>query len=89
MLRAALHFASAAVALAMLLSLYRLVRGPSLPDRIVALDTLYINTIALVMLVGIHLSQAVFFEVGLLVAMMGFVGTVALCKYVLGRSIIE
>ncbi len=89
MLRAALHFASAAVALAMLLSLYRLVRGPSLPDRIVALDTLYINTIALVMLVGIQLSQAVFFEVGLLVAMMGFVGTVALCKYVLGRSIIE
>lgn len=89
MLRAALHFASAAVALAMLFSLYRLVRGPSLPDRIVALDTLYINTIALVMLVGIQLSQAVFFEVGLLVAMMGFVGTVALCKYVLGRSIIE
>jgi multicomponent K+:H+ antiporter subunit F len=89
MLRVALLFAFTAVALAMLLNLYRLLRGPGLPDRIVALDTLYINTIALVMLIGIQLSQAVFFEVGLLVAMMGFVGTVALCKHVVGRSIIE
>jgi multicomponent K+:H+ antiporter subunit F len=73
----------------MLLTLWRLVKGPDAPDRIVALDTLYINTIALVMLVGIHLRSNIFFEAALLIAMMGFVGTVTLCKHVKGRSVIE
>lgn len=77
------------VAAAMLLTLYRLVRGPSLPDRIVALDTLYINAVALLMLVGIHLDSSVFFEAALLIAMMGFAGTVALCKHAMEQNIIE
>jgi multicomponent K+:H+ antiporter subunit F len=73
----------------MLLTLWRLARGPHATDRIVALDTLYINAIALLMLVGIQLRSGIFFEVALLIAMMGFVGTVALCKHVTGRSVIE
>jgi multicomponent K+:H+ antiporter subunit F len=77
------------VALAMLLNLWRLARGPGMPDRILALDTLGINTIALVMLLGIAAGHAVFFEAALVIAVMGFVGTVALCKFLLSGDIIE
>jgi multicomponent K+:H+ antiporter subunit F len=77
------------VATAMALNLWRLARGPSRPDRILALDTLGINAIALVMLLGIGLGSAVYFEAALIVAMMGFVGTVALCKFILSGDIIE
>lgn len=77
------------IGLAMALNLWRLARGPSLPDRILALDTLGINAIALVMLVGIALGTADYFEAALLLAMMGFVGTVALCKFILSGDIIE
>ncbi|MGF1608321.1 MAG: K+/H+ antiporter subunit F [Kiloniellales bacterium] len=89
MLSIAISLALTALAIAIALNLWRLIRGPSKPDRILALDTLAINTIALVMLVGIGLSSAVFFEAALLIAMMGFVGTVALCKFLLSGDIIE
>jgi multicomponent K+:H+ antiporter subunit F len=77
------------IALAMALNLWRIARGPSLPDRILGLDTLGINTIALVMLLDIAIGSAVYFEAALLIAMMGFVGTVALCKFILSGDIIE
>jgi multicomponent K+:H+ antiporter subunit F len=77
------------IGLAMALNLWRLARGPSMPDRILALDTLSINTIALVMLIGLALGTADYFEAALIIAMMGFVGTVALCKFLLGGDIIE
>lgn len=77
------------IALAMALSLWRLARGPTAPDRILALDTLAINTLALVMLLGVGLSSTVYFEAALLIAMMGFVGTAALCKFLLSGDIIE
>lgn len=89
MLNVALIAGFVLVVAAMLLTLYRLVRGPALPDRIVALDTLYINAVALLMLVGIHLDSSVFFEAALLIAMMGFAGTVALCKHAMEQNIIE
>ena len=84
-----LPFAIGAFALAILLSTWRLLRGPDLPDRILALDTLYINSIALLVLFGIHLGTAIYFEAALLIAMMGFVGTVAVTKYLLRGDIIE
>ncbi len=77
------------VGLAMLLALYRLLRGPSVPDRILALDTLYVCAIALLVLFGMHLGTAVYFEAALIIAMLGFVGTVVLSKYVLRRDIVE
>ncbi len=77
------------VAVAMALSLWRLGKGPSLPDRILALDTLSINTIALVMLLDIALGSVLYLEAALILAMMGFVGTVALCKFILSGDIIE
>jgi multicomponent K+:H+ antiporter subunit F len=89
MLSVALTVAFALVAAAAVLSLWRLLIGPSAPDRILALDTLYINTIALLVLLGIHLASPLYFEAALLIALMGFVGTVALAKYLLRGDIIE
>lgn len=89
MIDAALTVAFAAVLLSMVLASYRLVRGPRSPDRIVALDTLYVNLVALVVLIGLWVENDVFFESALLIAMMGFVGTVSLAKYVSGRNVIE
>jgi multicomponent K+:H+ antiporter subunit F len=84
-----LPFAIGAFALALLLNLYRLLRGPGLADRILALDTMYINSMALLVLVGIHFGTALFFEAALVIALMGFVGTVALSKYVVRGDIVE
>lgn len=72
-----------------LLSLYRMAKGPDLPDRILTLDTLYVNAIALIIVFGVWLNSTMFFEAALLIAMMGFVGTVAVCKYILRGNIIE
>jgi multicomponent K+:H+ antiporter subunit F len=85
----ALMIAFSMVSVAVALSFWRLFRGPDRPDRILALDTLYINTIALLILLGIYLDSALYFEAALLIALMGFIGTVALCKYLLRGDIVE
>lgn len=89
MLNLALTFGFSAISIAMMLNVFRLIRGPDVTDRITALDTLYINVIAVLMLVGIRIGSDIFFEAALLIAMMGFVGTVALAKHVRRGSIIE
>lgn len=76
-------------ALSSLLTMYRMILGPNLPDRILSLDALYVNAIALIILFGVYLNSNAFFEAALLIAMMGFVGTVAVCKYILRGNIIE
>ncbi|WP_386118689.1 K+/H+ antiporter subunit F [Thiohalocapsa marina] len=85
----ALNIAFVLVSLALLLSLARLVIGPDKPDRILALDTLYVNTVALLVLLGIRLASNLYFEAALLIALFGFVGTVALSKYLTRGDIIE
>ena len=77
------------VGVAMLLALWRLLRGPSVPDRILALDTLSVTAIALLMLFGMHLDSPIYFEAALVLAMLGFCSTVVLSKYVLRRVIVE
>jgi multicomponent K+:H+ antiporter subunit F len=89
MLTLVLPIAIGAVLLAMALNLWRMAIGPTRPDRILALDTLSINTIALVMLLDIVLGSVLYLEAALILAMMGFVGTVALCKFILSGDIIE
>lgn len=76
-------------ALAMALSLFRLLRGPAATDRILALDTLYMNTIAVLVLAGLRGGNSLQFEAAVVIAMLGFVGTVVLSKFVLRRDIIE
>lgn len=89
MIQVALVVSFAAVAAAMLLNLYRLALGPDIVDRVLALDTLSINAIALVILLGIALETALYFEAALILAMFGFVSTVAFCKFLLRGDVIE
>jgi len=77
------------IGLAMTLNLWRLVRGPDATDRVLALDTLSINAIALLVLFGIRAGSSAYFEAALILAAMSFVGTVVLCKYLLRGDIIE
>ena len=81
--------ALAMLALAMLLCLFRLLRGPSMADRILALDTLYINSLAGLMVAGVRLEDPTFFDAAIVIGMLGFVGTVAFAKYLLRGDIIE
>lgn len=89
MLATAISLSFIMVCAALLLSLYRLLVGPDVPDRILALDTLYINSIALLILLGIHLESTLYYEAALLIALMGFMGTLALSKYLLRGDIME
>jgi multicomponent K+:H+ antiporter subunit F len=89
MIGASLNFAFACVGLALLLNLYRLLAGPGRTDRVLALDTLVINAIALIVLFGIAEVTHLYFEAALLLAMVGFVGTVAYCKFLLRGDIVE
>ena len=77
------------VGLSMLMALVRLLRGPTVPDRVLALDTLNVATIAQLILFGMHLGTALYFEVALILAMLSFVSTVVLSKYVIRRDIVE
>ena len=85
----ALVITAGLVVLALLMNVWRMVQGPSLTDRILALDTLYINSIALIILLGIYNGSALYFEGALLIAMLCFVSTAALSKYMLRGDIIE
>jgi multicomponent K+:H+ antiporter subunit F len=73
----------------MLLAFWRLLRGPSAPDRILALDTLYVNAVAALLVLGVRLGDDVYFESALVIGLLGFVGTVALATYVRRRSLVE
>ncbi|MFN3580033.1 MAG: K+/H+ antiporter subunit F [Pseudomonas sp.] len=89
MLHAVVVLCLGIMSVAMLLNMLRLFKGPDLPDRILALDTLYINAIALIILLGLYLRSDLFFEAALLIAVMGFVGTVAIAKHLMRGDIIE
>jgi multicomponent K+:H+ antiporter subunit F len=89
MIRVAATMAIMLITLALLLNLWRLLKGPTAADRIVALDTMYINTLAVLVLFGVWRGSVLYFEAGLVIAMLGFVGTIALAKFVLRDRIIE
>lgn len=78
-----------ALGIALLLNLWRLFRGPGVADRILALDTMVINVIGIIVLAGIAGGEGTAFEAALLLAMVGFVGTVAYAKFLLRGDIIE
>ena len=89
MLQAVILFCLGIMSVALILTFIRLIKGPDLPDRILAMDTLYINAIALIMLFGLYLDSNLFFEAALLIAVMGFVSTVAIAKHLMRGNIIE
>lgn len=89
LLATVLPWAMAAFVFAMALNAWRLLKGPSLVDRILALDTLYINTLALLVLLGIQRGTPLYFEAALVIAMLGFASTVVLSKYLSRGDIVE
>ncbi|WBH15065.1 K+/H+ antiporter subunit F [Sphingomonas radiodurans] len=89
MIELSLQIASVEVALALLFNGWRLLKGPALGDRIVALDTMVINVIALIVLIGMLSGGDTYFEAALLLAMVGFVSTIAYCKFILRGDIVE
>lgn len=86
---AVLPYAIAAFALASALALVRLLRGPTVSDRILALDTLYVNSLALLVLLGLRDGSTLWFEAALVIAVIGFVGTVALARYTDRGTLVE
>lgn len=88
-LNLALNVGTVAVALAVLLCSWRLLKGPDIVDRILALDTLYMGMVALIILLGMRWDTELLFEAALLVAMLGFVSTVALARYISRGDVVE
>jgi len=89
MIAYALTFAYTCFGLGLLFNLWRIFVAPGVMDRVLALDTMVINIIALIVLYGITTSSLLYFEAALLFAMTGFVSTVAYCKFILRGDIIE
>ncbi|MFT4149389.1 MAG: K+/H+ antiporter subunit F [Paracoccaceae bacterium] len=89
MIACATAFAMICFALAAAMNLWRLVTAPGVPDKVLALDTMVIDVIALIVLYGIATGRGVNFEAAMLFAMTGFVGTVAFCRFLLRGKVIE
>lgn len=89
MLGVALLLAQLMLALAMVFSAIRLLRGPRAQDRVLALDTLYVNAMLLILVFGIREASSFYFEMALVIAMLGFVSTVALARFLLRGEVIE
>ncbi len=89
MIEFAVYYAYIALSIGLLLNLLYLFRGPDSVDRILAVDTMVINIIALIIVYGIHIGSTVYFEAALLLAMFGFASTVAYSRFILRGDIIE
>ena len=89
MIALACSIACVGISAAILLCLYRVLVGPDMHTRVLALDTLTINAIGLVVVAGIYWGTELYFEVALLFAMVGFLTTVAYCKYILRGNVME
>jgi len=85
----ALIFGFTAISIALLFNLWRLIAGPTVMDRVLAVDTMVINTIGVIILFGIYQKTTMYFESALLLAMFGFVSTVAFCRFILRGDAIE
>jgi multicomponent K+:H+ antiporter subunit F len=85
----ALNFALLCVGFGLVLCAWRLLRGPEATDRVLALDTMYVNLVALVILLGMRYGTELYFEAALLIALLGFVSTVALGRYLSRGDVIE
>lgn len=89
MLTVALWISLTFIVLALAMNVYRLVIGPDIPDRLLALDTMYVNAIALIAIAGLWFNTKTYFEAAMLIALLGFISTMAICRYLLRGDIIE
>lgn len=88
-LNAAIAIAHVLLALAMVCAAIRLVRGPRAQDRVLALDTLYVNAMLIMLTFGMRQASVIYFEAALVIGMLGFVATVALAKFLMRGEVIE
>ncbi|GGH32759.1 multisubunit potassium/proton antiporter, PhaF subunit [Cribrihabitans marinus] len=89
MITYAIYFAFACFGAALLMNLWRILTSDGVGVRVLALDTLVINTIALLILYGLAIGTEIFFEAAMIIAMLGFVSTVAYARFMLRGNIIE
>lgn len=85
----AVSIAQAGLSVAMVLGAFRIIRGPRAQDRVLALDALYVNTMLLFITLGVRTGTVFFFEAALIIAVVGFVATVALAKFLMRGEVIE
>jgi multicomponent K+:H+ antiporter subunit F len=89
LLDAAAQFAAWCCAGAMVLALIRLFMGPSAQDRVLAFDAFYVSGMLTLLILAIRSAAAVYFDIALLMALFGFIGTMALAKFLLRGEVIE
>jgi len=85
----ALALSQAVLALAMICAVIRLLRGPRAQDRVLALDTLYVDAMLLIVTIGMRTGTTLYFEIALAIAVVGFVSTAALARFLLRGEVIE
>ena len=89
LLAAAVISAQVLLVLAMSFALFRMMRGPRAQDRVLGLDTFYVNGMLLLVTIGVRTGSALYFEASLIIALLGFAGTVALSKFLMRGEVIE
>lgn len=84
-----IFIAQGLIGLAMACATFRLLRGPGAQDRVLALDTVYVNAMLLMLTFGMRTESVLYFEAALVIAVLGFVSTAALAKFLLRGEVIE
>ena len=84
-----IFLAQVLLALAMGCAAFRVLRGPRAQDRVLGLDTLYVNAAMLILVFGMRTGSDVYFEAALVIALLGFVSTAALSKFLMRGEVIE
>jgi multicomponent K+:H+ antiporter subunit F len=89
LLSGAINVTLTAYGLAILLMMWRMLRGPSAQDRVMALDVIYVVGMLIALVVGIRYTSSMYFEAALLIALFGFVSSAAMAKFLLRGEVIE
>ena len=77
------------LAVAMACATYRILRGPRAQDRVLAFDSLYVSGMLLILTFAIRSGSTIYFEAALIISLLGFVGTIALAKFLMRGEVIE
>jgi len=85
----ATSFALVCFVLSMCITVYRMSTGPSMADRVLALDAMYINGMLILLTLGLRFNSPLYFDIALLICIFGFVGSVAMAKFLLRGEVIE
>ncbi len=89
LLTVALMISKCFLTLAMAAAAFRILRGPRAQDRVLGMDTLYVNAMLLLLAFGIGSGTTLYFEVALIIGLIGFVATVTMAKFLMRGEVIE